>query len=198
MTRNIKRKDISAVRREQILEAAAELFAKSGYHGVSVDAIAKKAGISKGNLYWHFKSKQEIFHQLFEYLAGPLFEPLMQVMEDDLPPRDKLRALSRACFDTAESNPEVIRFGWQIAAQPELKEMFTSEYTEWMKPFIDRVAPIFAAAGEKNPKDVAKFFGLTLDAFMGMAVMMPEMFDKEATLAILDERFIQYGRREND
>jgi hypothetical protein len=122
----------------------------------------------------------------------------MQLMHEDLPPNEKLQSLSRACFDTAESNPEVVRFAWQIAAQPELKEMFTSEYTGWMKPFIDHISPLFAELGEKNPERIAKFFGLTLDAFMGMAVMMPEMFDKETTLAIIDERFIEYGGRDDD
>lgn len=187
-----KRKDIPQERRKEIFSAATELFSKSGYHGVSVDAIAKKAGMSKGNLYWHFKSKQEIFIQLFEYLALPLFMPLMQLLEEDLLPREKLTAMSRACLETAGANPEIVRFAWQIAAQPELKEMFTSEYTEWMDPFIEKLTPLFAAIGEKKPEDIARFYALTLDAFMGMTVMMPGAFDKEKILALIEERFINF------
>ncbi len=194
----VKRKDIPQKRRKEIFDAATELFSKSGYHGVSVDAIAKKAGISKGNLYWHFKSKQEIFLQLFEYLALPLFTPLMQLFEENLPPRVKLGAVSRACLEAAEANPEIVRFGWQIAAQPELKEMFNSEYTEWMDPFIDQMTPLFAAIGENNPEDVARFYALTLDAFMGLAVMMPEIFKKEETIALLEERFINFTGGNDD
>jgi len=188
-----KRKDIPQERRKEIFDAATELFSKSGYHGVSVDAIAKKAGISKGNLYWHFKSKQEIFLQLLEYLALPLFTPLQQLLEEDLLPRAKLCAMSRACLETADANPEIVRFAWQIAAQPELKEMFTSEYTEWMDPFIDKLTPLFVAIGEKNAENVAQFYALTLDAFMGMTVMMPEAFDKEKILAIIEERLINFN-----
>ena len=192
------RENISSMRRKEIFDAATELFSKSGYYGVSVDAIAKKAGISKGNLYWHFKSKQEIFLQLFEYLALPLFTPLMQLFEENLPPREKLGAMSRACLEASEANPEIVRFGWQIAAQPELKEMFTSEYTEWMDPLIDQLTPLFATIGENNPEDVARFYALTLDAFMGLAVMMPEMFKKEETLALLEERFINFTGGNDD
>ncbi len=194
----IKRKDISQERRKEILNAAKELFSKSGYHGVSVDAIARKAGISKGNLYWHFKSKQEIFLQLFEYLSLPLFMPLMQLFEEDLLPREKLTAMSRACLETAEANPEIVRFAWQIAAQPELKEMFTSEYTEWMDPFVDKLVPLFAALGEKKPDDVARFYALTIDAFMGITVMMPEAFDKEKILVLVEERFINFTGVDDD
>jgi len=194
----IRRKDISQERRKEIFDAATELFSKSGYHGVSVDAIAKKAGISKGNLYWHFKSKQEIFLQLFEYLALPLFTPLIQLLEEDLPPHKKLCAMSRACLEAAEANPEIVRFAWQIAAQPELKEMFTSEYTEWMGPFIDQLTPLFAAIGETNPEDVARFYALTLDAFMGTTVMMPEAFDKEKILELIEERFINFTGENDD
>lgn len=193
-----RRKDISIQRREQILNAAADLFSKSGYHGVSVDAIAKKAGISKGNLYWHFKSKQEIFHKLFEHLAEPMFTRLFQILESNIEPRAKLQSLTRTCIEMAEENPEIVRFGWQIAAQPELKEMFTSEYTEWMQPFIVKLTPIFAETGEKRAEDVARFYALSLDAFMGMAAMMPEVLEKENILEILTERFIDYNEGKNE
>ena len=198
MTKQIKRKDIPQERRKEIMNAAAELFANSGYYGVSVDAIAKKAGISKGNLYWHFSSKQEIFQHLFEYLAAPLFVPLIQILESDLPPRQKLRKLSRACIDAAEKNPEVVRFAWQIATHPELQEFMKSEYREYMAPFIARLVPLFKAIGEKKPEAIARFYALTLDAFMGVSVMMPDEFDKNRFLGIIDERFINYAGESHD
>ncbi|WMJ86554.1 TetR/AcrR family transcriptional regulator [Anaerocolumna sp. MB42-C2] len=49
----------------QILDAAADLFARNGYDGVSVREIAEKAGIKESSLYNHFKSKSEILETLF-------------------------------------------------------------------------------------------------------------------------------------
>lgn len=46
--------------KERILETALELFAQSGYLGTSMSDIAKQLGITKGALYKHYKSKQEI------------------------------------------------------------------------------------------------------------------------------------------
>ena len=49
----------------QILDAAADLFARNGYDGVSVRKIAEKAGIKESSLYNHFKSKSDILETLF-------------------------------------------------------------------------------------------------------------------------------------
>ena len=47
-------------KREQLIQAALELFARKGYHAVAVDAISDRAGITKKTLYHHFKSKEEL------------------------------------------------------------------------------------------------------------------------------------------
>ena len=50
----------------QILDISADLFAKNGYDGVSVRAIAEKVGIKESSLYNHFKSKADILETLFD------------------------------------------------------------------------------------------------------------------------------------
>lgn len=54
-------KDDNSARQAEILEAAAKLFSKAGYDGVGMRDIADVAGILPGSLYYHFKSKQEIY-----------------------------------------------------------------------------------------------------------------------------------------
>lgn len=46
--------------REKIIATARQLFAERGYNGCNVSDIAKQAGMSKGNIYWYFKSKEDI------------------------------------------------------------------------------------------------------------------------------------------
>ncbi len=60
--------------REKILEAAFLCFVKSGYESTTVDEIACQAGVSKGGIYWHFKSKFEIFTALLEQELERFFE----------------------------------------------------------------------------------------------------------------------------
>lgn len=67
--RDDDRKDDPELRgtsREQLLDAAAQVFAERGYRGASVDAIAAAAGVTKGALYWNFKSKSDLFFSLLE------------------------------------------------------------------------------------------------------------------------------------
>src|SRR3954452_15638007 len=52
--------------REELLQAALEVFAQRGYTNASVDQIADRAGYSKGALYWHFPSKDDVFFALLE------------------------------------------------------------------------------------------------------------------------------------
>lgn len=56
-------------RKKEILQAAANLFQRRGYHATTMQEVANEVGILKGSLYHHFRSKQEI---LFEMTRGPL------------------------------------------------------------------------------------------------------------------------------
>jgi len=62
--------------RERIVRAAAELFHLHGYYHTSVDAILRRANVKKGNLYFHFRTKEEIGYAVVESFAdqfGKLF-----------------------------------------------------------------------------------------------------------------------------
>ena len=190
----LKRKDIPPLRRAQILAAAAELFSRGGYQGVTVDAIARRAGISKGNLYWHFRSKREVFQLLLED-ALEKFNPLLEeIAGSDASPREKLRTLTRALLETAAANREAMSLVLQIAAQPELRDMVSAEYVLLMSRYIDSMTQLFADAGEENPRDVAALYALVVDALVAMVVLGPGLYDEERIIALLEERFISFGR----
>ncbi len=54
------RPDVSKERTQQILQAAMKVFSRSGFQHASMDDIVAESGLSKGTLYWYFKSKDEI------------------------------------------------------------------------------------------------------------------------------------------
>jgi len=192
-----KRKDIPPHRRAQILAAATELFSRGGYKGVTVDSIARRAGISKGNLYWYFRSKREIFQLLFEDIFERFGPPVQKIIESDEPPREKLRALAWTLFEITEANPEAMYLMMQIAAQPELREMVSSEYSQLIRRYIDFVTPLFAAMGEQKAEDTAVVYVAILDALMGLVIIGPDIYDREKIVAVLEERFISYGREKD-
>jgi AcrR family transcriptional regulator len=54
------RPDVSAERKKQILDAAMIVFSRKGFHQARMDDIVKQSGLSKGTIYWYFRSKDEI------------------------------------------------------------------------------------------------------------------------------------------
>jgi AcrR family transcriptional regulator len=73
----------STVTRRFILAAADELFYAEGFHLVSVDAIAEKAGITKKTLYYHFRSKDELIAAYLEERDRPTLERFRKWAGDD-------------------------------------------------------------------------------------------------------------------
>jgi len=190
MVTTVKRKDIPPQRRKQIIDAALELFAHSGYHGVTVDAIAQRAGISKGNLYWYFRSKQEIFQLLIDHIVERVFTLVAEIMESDEPPRDKLRALAQGCLDAADADSRAVHLMWQIVTHPELKDLLSSEFRLWFDPFIDHLTRLFTQIGEKEPEGVAMLYAFTLDALIFLVIVSPDIYDREKLMAALEYKFI--------
>ena len=57
-------------RREQILDVALEVFARSGFHGTSMNEVAEAAGVTKPVLYQHFDSKRELYRSLLDEVGN--------------------------------------------------------------------------------------------------------------------------------
>ena len=65
---------------ERLLEAAEEVFVRDGYDGAQLVAIASAAGRSKGALYGHFKSKEDLFLALFEYRSQQYVDRFLRII----------------------------------------------------------------------------------------------------------------------
>jgi TetR/AcrR family transcriptional repressor of nem operon len=80
--------------REQILDAAGRLIHLRGFHNTSVDDILRESGVGKGNLYYYFKSKDELgyaaLHRTLERIQDDLLE---KVFADGLDPWTQLNRL---------------------------------------------------------------------------------------------------------
>ena len=80
-------------RRLEILKSAAAAFRRRGYHGASVDEIARALRMTKGNLYYYFRDKEEILYVLHDWSLDLLLQRLREVEESGAAPAEKLRAL---------------------------------------------------------------------------------------------------------
>ncbi|MCT1399423.1 TetR family transcriptional regulator [Paenibacillus sp. LC231] len=69
-------------RRNEILDAADELFAQKGFDGTSTNDILEKVGIARGTLYHHFKSKEDIMDALIDRYAVHLLDGAQEIAEE--------------------------------------------------------------------------------------------------------------------
>jgi AcrR family transcriptional regulator len=93
-------------RKAQIAHASAEAFSALGYHGVSMEAIANRVGISAAALYRHYSSKYELFRDAVLNLGQQLVDCTAFADDASGDPEVILRKLSSALIDTAMANRE--------------------------------------------------------------------------------------------
>jgi TetR/AcrR family transcriptional regulator len=82
-----------SARRLEILKSAAAAFRRRGYHGASVGEIARALRMTKGNLYYYFRDKEEILYVLHDWSLDLLLERLREVEQSEAPAAHKLRQL---------------------------------------------------------------------------------------------------------
>lgn len=91
-----RRSEISAATRIDILKSASAAFRKHGYHGATVEQIAASLEMNKGNLYYYFRSKEDILFACHEYSHDRLQELLDETVRSTAPADAKLRRLIHA------------------------------------------------------------------------------------------------------
>lgn len=102
MTRPSKEK-----RRRDILEAAKRLFAERGFHATRMSDVAAAAGVSHGTIFWHFGSKEELFHDLMDEEERALRLRIDEAVGDGT--GDMFRRSVLATFEFFESDRDTVR-----------------------------------------------------------------------------------------
>jgi AcrR family transcriptional regulator len=90
--------------RAAILEAAAREFAEHGIAGARTDAIAREARVNKALLYYYFKDKEALYGAVLDDAFSGLKRTVFDVLDSDLPPREKMLAYVGAYFDYLARN----------------------------------------------------------------------------------------------
>lgn len=77
-------------KRSALLKAALELFAEQGFNGSPTALIAKRAGVASGTLFFHFKSKEELIHELSREVLEKVEQQVLEDFPADMPVRERL------------------------------------------------------------------------------------------------------------
>lgn len=93
--------------RDDILDAAAQVIRRKGYHGASMSDIAASVNLQKASLYHHVASKQEILLALLDRALGMLTDHIAAISYQDIPADQKLRQMIRVYLSVLAENADL-------------------------------------------------------------------------------------------
>ncbi|MCH8222718.1 MAG: TetR/AcrR family transcriptional regulator [Chloroflexi bacterium] len=142
--------------RDRILGAAENIFADKGYHEALVDEITEETALSKGGIYFHFPSKEDLFFAVLDRLAARLVAKVEKSAAAEASPLARAEASLVAVLSALGRKRRLARLlvvqGYSIGNPFEQKrvEIF-GQFSELIKGHLDAAV----AAGEIRPVDTA-------------------------------------------
>lgn len=101
---------MTKTKRDAIWDAALELFAQKGIDSTTTREIAERAETAEGNIYRHFRNKDDLIRQLFEESANAFHTSLLEAAGTDADPEIRLRRLLKGVFEFADERRDVFAF----------------------------------------------------------------------------------------
>lgn len=99
-------------RRKQILDAALTVYTRFGYHGTDMDAVAREAKLAKGLLYYYYKTKKDLFVELFTWMfdEGYRFSDTLLKKAEQAEPVEQLMHYVFGMFGANRKNRRMMQF----------------------------------------------------------------------------------------
>ncbi len=101
-----KTKEEAEITRKKIIKTAIKIFSKNGYTATKLEEIAKKVGVTRGAIYWHFKNKQELFSAICKENQSKMMATIEQIKAEGHPPLAALKKGMITILDKFESDKE--------------------------------------------------------------------------------------------
>jgi AcrR family transcriptional regulator len=140
-----------AVREQQMLKVAGDVFAERGFHAASMDEIAERADISKPMLYAYFGSKEGLYSAYVERAGADLLARMDAAVDPSLEPGDQVRASMMAFYGFVEEH----RQGWAVMAR-ELASgggPFAESFARVRAKIVRRMALLLASRLDERDAD---------------------------------------------
>lgn len=142
-----KTKEEAERTRQQIIQAARQVFHECGVSRTSLESIAKAAGVTRGAVYWHFANKADLFFALREQTSLPLLARTDSLLlaEGLTDPIEGVEQALIEFFHSLEICPEVRQLFEIMVLRCEYVDEFAAVQTEVNRPVLDFLGKIEAA-----------------------------------------------------
>jgi len=164
-------------RRRQLLKAAHRLFMKKGYRETTTEQIARRAGLTKGALYFHFRNKEDILFELVRMLHYEILQAFAALPRGKASPVDTLRVL----FERGHHSGSVI-FGnyldfWVQASRiPKANRYLRTCFEGYNRAFAESIDRRYAPTA-RDRRDLAMLVLSMYDGLTARKLLGDEMVD---------------------
>ncbi len=111
-----KNAEVRETRRRQILDAALTVYIRLGYHGTDMDTVAEEAKLAKGLLYYYYKTKKELFIELYNWMFNEayLFSTTLLEKTEGMNPIEQLMYYAYGMFGANKNDPRFMQFNIRV------------------------------------------------------------------------------------
>lgn len=176
-----------------ILDAALQIFARDGFDGASMPAIAKAASIGHPLIHYHFGSKENLWKAAADYAFGELIRDVSAV-EDAAAGLQPIETLSLLCRGfagfTARHPQHVLIILNEVRSGGERFDWLVERYLKPLHARLDRVIDAAVAAGQIRPVPAAHLASIAVGAtahFFAAAPLMARLYHVD----VADEHVIE-------
>lgn len=167
--------------RRELLDAAASVFPRHGYHGTSLDEIAEEAGYTKGAVYSHFKNKEDLFLALVDERQGAMVEQFFAAAQSDSPgSTTRIAAIGDVYRHLNPTEDEWIlwnEFFLYSLRHPDLREKLRNDGIVALAGVTSMVEHMYAEEGVELPipaETLARIYIAIFDGLARQRVLGPE------------------------
>jgi AcrR family transcriptional regulator len=128
-------------KKDLIIEVATKLFAEQGFEKTTVSNISEVANVSKGLLYHHFKSKDEVLIEIFSLTTQRMVE--MNKSTSVEPAREQLVEVINVVFSQLKNDKLFFQLNLNIMFQPSTKKLLSEQIKKRSAIMFDSIKSIF-------------------------------------------------------
>ena len=160
-----------------IMEASLKLFSTKGFYNTTIPDIAKSLGMSVGNMYNYFKSKEALAMAIMQYTSDILGEKIKEINNLDVSVYEKIKLITTMYFDIANNKPEMIEYFLRVYLSN--RDVFQNgcEGMICVSAFVTEIMIFFeegVRSGELRDQDFFSAFGLFMGYLGGMVFLKGE------------------------
>jgi len=142
---------------ERIIEAAARVFARYGYFNAPVQLIAQEAGVSKGLVFWHFRTKEELVVRVAERALPS--DVIRKCVDSGLRGKELLYCIGKSYLKKYEDEVNRLLFINTLALS-NVNEKMKEELRGICSGLLERAAEkVYGDAGKESVTRIRSFFG---------------------------------------